>query len=94
MSASNNKAPSEHDESLETALANKDWNKVSQMLFQLVMDVSITQVKAEQPELKELTYVKVPIYTEKGSYLLTIMHFDGEKIQLQDSLPEGQEASE
>lgn len=67
---------------LDAALKAKDWDRVLNHTLQLLMDVTMVQLKHEKPELKELTYIKAPIYTDKGVYLLTIMHVDGEKLQI------------
>jgi len=70
---------------LDTALKEKDIPLVSTLLTQLWLTSQIYFTQFTAPELKELTYIKTPIDIGNGKYLLTFMHVDGEKIQLQQS---------
>lgn len=46
--------------------------------------MQVVALMSHLPEVKELTYVKVPLVTPNGgTYLVSILHVDGPKIDLQ-----------
>lgn len=47
--------------------------------------LQVIALLSHDPDNKELTYVKVPIVTPAGgTYLVSILHIDGPKVDLQD----------
>jgi hypothetical protein len=63
----------------------QDWNKASSCMNSIWMIFHILATANTRPDLKELNFFKVPVTTnEGGQYLLSLVHVDGPKIQLQD----------
>lgn len=47
--------------------------------------MSVVGLASFDPQYKELTYIKVPLTTpDGGNYLISILHIDGPKINLQN----------
>ncbi len=70
------------EQMLQDALGVKDYNKASMILNQLWITAQISLTQKTSPELKELNFIKAPVHTDDGTYLLLLIHVDGKKIQL------------
>lgn len=61
----------------------KEYMQYANELVEELLYVQIFLLKLQQPDLKELTFIKAPLYAPNGGqYLVQIVHVDGEKIQL------------
>lgn len=69
---------------LDRAVNEKDFQTVSQILTKMWLTAQIHLTKVISPDLKELNYIKTPVETGDGKYLLMFVHVDGNKIQLGD----------
>jgi hypothetical protein len=67
---------------LDHALANKYWMLASQILTKMWLASQMAMTQITEPTLKELTYLKTPVETDDGEYLLLFIHTKGKKIQL------------
>ena len=63
---------------------NGNYNRASLLMNQLWLDTQIFLAHKMNPELKELNYLKAPIRVGTGTYLLSLLHVDGEKIKLHE----------
>lgn len=71
---------------LDEALAAKDLDKAEAALNAMWLSVQVHLAQRKSPQLKELTYLKTPVTTPTGKYLLMFVHVDGQKIQLQETV--------
>jgi hypothetical protein len=67
---------------LDAALADSNWELAQATLTKMWLASQIEFARRIEPSLKELTYLKTPVETEDGEYLLLFIHTKGKKIQL------------
>jgi hypothetical protein len=68
---------------LDEALEACNWELAQMLLTQMWLATSISFTQRIDPSLKELTYLKTPIETDDGEYLLLLIHTKGKKLRLQ-----------
>jgi len=68
---------------LDAALEAGNWELAQNLLTQMWLATSIALTQRINPELKELNYLKTPIETDDGEYLLLLIHTKGKKLRLQ-----------
>lgn len=68
------------------AIKNGDFAKAQYLMTQLWLDTTLFITTKTNPELNELNYIKMSIDTGAGTYLLSLLHVDGEKIKLHELL--------
>ena len=73
----------EMSDDFDECVRSGDYNRASLLMNKLWIDTQIFLTCKMNPELKELNYLKAPIRVGAGTYLLSLIHVDGEKIQLQ-----------
>lgn len=70
---------------LDQALADKNFQLATMLLNKMWLTAQIEMTSLTSPDLKELTFLKTPVDTGTGKYLLLFIHVDGQKIQLGES---------
>jgi hypothetical protein len=79
------------DSKLKQALDAKDWQKASNILTKQWLAWQIQFTQHTNPNLKELSYLQMPIHTDDGTYLLLFTHVTGKKLQLQTGEKDGEQ---
>jgi len=68
------------------ALVAKDLDKASSIMNVIWVTFQTFVVNNLRPDLKEINYIKAPLTVDNGGkYLLSLIHVDGQKIQLEGS---------
>jgi hypothetical protein len=73
----------EMSDDFDECVRRGDYNRASLLMNKLWLDTQIFLTQKMNPELKEINYLKAPITIGSGTYLLSLLHVDGEKIKLQ-----------
>jgi hypothetical protein len=68
-----------------SAIESEDMNRASMAMNSMWLSFHIAHVQ-KTSDLQELTYIKAPaIFSNGGTYNLSLVHVDGPKIQLKDA---------
>lgn len=74
---------------IKKALEDKNWELVSIISTREWLAMQVALAAHMDPNLKELTYFKKTVhYGDTGKYLITLVHVEGEKIQLREKQDE------